>query len=100
MGAIILNDKERTWLQREHNTWRLIRACFADYMLGKTPTADKLHALCMLTWITTGADNTRKVTLPALRKLTGKAIADCDIVDLSDDSRPSLKNLSPSEREE
>jgi hypothetical protein len=83
MAAIILNSEQREWLQREHNTWRLIRAGFADYLLAKKPTADKLHALCMLTWITTGADNTRKVTLPALRSLTGKAIADCDFANLS-----------------
>ena len=37
----------------------------------------------MLTWITTGSDNTRKVTLPALRSLTGKAIPACDFTNLS-----------------
>lgn len=84
MTAISLNNEERKWLQREYDTWRLIRACFAEYVRGKTPTADKLHALCMLTWITTGADNTGKVTLPALRTLTGKEIPDCHIVNLSD----------------
>lgn len=85
MAAIVLNDEEREWLQREHDTWRLVRACFAAYIRGKKPTADKLRALCSLTWITRGPDNTWNVTLPALRTLTGeKRLADCDFANLSD----------------
>lgn len=83
MAAIVLNNEQREWLKREHDTGRLIRACFAEYIQGKQPTADKLRALSMLTWITTGSDNTRKVTLPALRSLTGKSIADGDFTNLS-----------------
>ena len=83
MGAIILNKQERNWVQREHNTWRLIRACFAEYIQGKKPTADKLRALSSLSWITKGEDNTRRVTLPALRNLNGKRLEDCEFANLS-----------------
>jgi len=76
MATVVLSNEERRWLRREEETWRLIRTCFAEYLLGKPVTPQKLHALCMLTWITTGGDNTKKATLPALRTLSGKTNLD------------------------
>src|SRR5438552_415526 len=83
MAAIILSEEQREWLQREHDTWRLVRECFAAYIRGEKPTAEKLRALCSLPWITKGEDNTRKVTLPALGTLTGKRFDDCEFANLS-----------------
>lgn len=83
MAAIVLNSEQRKWLQRERDTWKMIRACFESYIYRKETQADKLRALCSLTWITKGGDNTRKVTLPALCTLTGKRLADCALANLS-----------------
>lgn len=83
MAAIVLDNERHKWLERERNTWSLVRACFAAYMHGEKPTADKLRALCSLTWITRGEDNTQKVTFPALCTLTGKQLDACKFSNLS-----------------
>jgi len=83
MTSIVLSSEQRKWLQREYDTWKMIRACFASYIHRKEPTADKLRALCSLTWITKGGNNTRRVTLPALCTLTGKQLNDSNFANLS-----------------
>ncbi len=67
------------WLQRERDTARLVRACYDIYVANQSPSADKLYALCKLTWITRAgsevADNTASVVTPALTTLTGQHFA-------------------------
>ena len=58
------------WVDRERRTARLIRACYVQY-LGGSPSAGQVLALCKLTWITNGPDNTSAVVTPALSVLTG-----------------------------
>jgi hypothetical protein len=76
------------WVDRERRTGQIVRACYEHYLQG-APKADKLHALCRLTWITKGGDNdadlpdnTPSVVVPALRTLTG--------VDLRAENPPQL----------
>lgn len=51
----------------------MVRACFARKRAKKPLSADEIHALCRLTWITKSqgevADNTSAVTAPALSTL-------------------------------
>jgi hypothetical protein len=65
---------DEVWAERERRTARLIRVCFNNF-LDRRASAQKLHALCKLTWITKSrgqvADNTRSVIAPALAVLTG-----------------------------
>lgn len=75
-------DWRPIWLARERRTGKLVRACYVRRLQGKTPTADQLHALCRLTWITKGADdiadNTHSVVTPALSTLLNLDLASSD----------------------
>src|SRR5713101_3922955 len=66
------------WTDRERRTARLVRACFKNFV-GPGASAEKLHALCRLTWITKArgevVDNTRSVVAPALGVLLGTDLA-------------------------
>jgi hypothetical protein len=48
------------WVDRERRTGQLVRDCYAHYLDG-TPSADKIHALCRLTWITKSGDHDTKL---------------------------------------
>lgn len=68
------------WVDRERRTAQLVRACYDHYLSGRA-TADKLHALCRLTWITKSTDadadlpdNTPSVIAPALSTLIGAGL--------------------------
>ncbi len=72
------------WVDRERHTGQLVRACYTRYLDGE-PSADKIHALCRLTWITKGGDddaelpdNTPSVFAPALSTLTGGTVTASD----------------------
>src|SRR5688572_22039537 len=68
------------WVDRERRTAQLVRACY-DHCLSGRVSADKLHALCRLTWITKSPDmdadqpdNTPSVIAPALSMLIGAGL--------------------------
>lgn len=76
--------------EQERRTARMVRAAYGRYVAPGRATAEQLHALCMLTWITKGGanlehglpDNTRAVVAPALRALTGADITATELGEL------------------